>query len=263
MGVVREIAPGITEWAEFERRVHRTAVEYLLEEGDESEAMALLSSEFRASEGDSWNEGWTINVVLTCDKAVYETLARRNGEQPRAAKTIQAALDTVLPHDVEVNYLTCQMRLLEVDDEHWRETLMDKLRGQGINNQGIERGTMRAPHQFEGLRYRSKAEVAVAQALEVTDAAYWPNCLARLGLDAANRRLREADFLIHRRGKWGILEVDGVNYHGGNAAQDHARDRAFLQHGHLLIQRFPAKSCLAAPADVVAEFFGLLANSKA
>jgi very-short-patch-repair endonuclease len=90
----------------------------------------------------------------------------------------------------------------------------------------------------------------------------WPNCLGRLGLDAASRVTREADFLIHRRSRWGILEVDGQNYHGASAAQDHARDRVFLQHGHLLIQRFAARDCLANPAKVVADFFKLLANPR-
>lgn len=261
----REIVPGITEWDAFERAVHFTAVQYLREEGDEPAAMALVSSDLRAWEAESWDGGWQIGVVLTCERPVYKELKGDDdgwSSGDRLLSRIEKAMDTVLPHNVSVRHLTCETHLLQAD-EHWREAVMDQMRGAGINNQGIERGkTLRAPHQYEGLRYRSQAEVSVAQALETTDAAYWPNCLARLGLDATTRTLREADFLIHRLGKWGILEVDGVNYHGGNAAQDHARDRAFLQHGHLLIQRFPAKDCLAKPAEVVQQFFSLLATSK-
>jgi hypothetical protein len=255
------LLPGISERTEFDRRLQRTAIEYLLTRGDEAAGMALLSSELYTEDPDGHYDYWAVNVVLSTEPAVSDSMKSVWGQAPPIVDAIGTAIEECLPHSVHFGRLHVEVRLLEAE-EHWRETLMDQLRGRGVNNQGMERGKLRAPYEFEGLRYRSKAEVAIAQALEVTDAAYWPNCLARLGLDATNRKMREADFLIHRRGRWGIFEVDGVNYHGGNAAQDHARDRFFLQHGPMLIQRFPARDCLARPAEVVAEFFQLLANSK-
>lgn len=201
-------------------------------------------------------QDWLIEAVLSVPPAVYGTI-QRDG----TLETIRDAVADCVPHGVAVQRFGSEVRLLP-SEPHWQDTVMDVLRGKGINNQGAEKGTLRAPHLFEGLRYRSPAEMAIAQALEVTDAAYWPNCLARLGLDAPSRTTREADFLIHRRGKWGILKVDDPNYHGGMAARDHAGDRVFLQHGSVLIQRFAARDCLSKPAEVVSEFFRLLADLR-
>jgi len=59
-------------------------------------------------------------------------------------------------------------------------------------------------------------------------------------------------------GKWGVLEVDGEQWHAGLAARDHERDRAFHFHGAAKVQRFDAGECFENADGVVARFIALL-----
>jgi hypothetical protein len=88
MGTVQQIVPGITDWDEFVRRVHRTAVQYLLDEGNEPEAMALLSCDMRAWESQSWGEPRA---------SIVSTLARSAGRSASGRWARHRPLCTWLP----------------------------------------------------------------------------------------------------------------------------------------------------------------------
>jgi very-short-patch-repair endonuclease len=62
-------------------------------------------------------------------------------------------------------------------------------------------------------------------------------------------------------GKWGVLEVDGEQWHAGHAARDHERDRPFHFHGAKIVQRFDAGECFESADAVVAKFIALLKRS--
>jgi len=113
---------------------------------------------------------------------------------------------------------------------------------------------------WNGLRFRSKTEVKIAEALENMNALFFPNCRGRVG-PLGNRQNREPDFLVSYNGKWGILEVDGHSFHPPErSAAEHERDRLFHHHGVVWVQRFDATRCYNQPDSVVREFLELLSK---
>lgn len=116
------------------------------------------------------------------------------------------------------------------------------------------------PIIWNNLRFRSKTEVKIAEALEKEKILFFPNCKARLGF--TERQNLEPDFLICHKGKLGILEIDGSPYHPATrSAHEHKRDRLFLAHGISLVQRFDANECYENPENVVKQFLYLLTQN--
>ena len=116
------------------------------------------------------------------------------------------------------------------------------------------------PIIWNNLRFRSKTEVKIAEALEKEKVLFFPNCKARLGFK--ERQNLEPDFLVCHKGKLGILEIDGSPYHpASRSAHEHKRDRLFLAHGISLVQRFDANECYENPENVVKQFLYLLSQS--
>ena len=111
---------------------------------------------------------------------------------------------------------------------------------------------------WHGLRFRSRSEVCIAQALDRAGVLFLPNCCARLG-PPPGRQNREADFLVCHEGRWGILKVDGEPFHpAARAAEDHARDRLFRLQGVSVVEHFDAAECRERPGDVVRRFLEIL-----
>jgi very-short-patch-repair endonuclease len=129
---------------------------------------------------------------------------------------------------------------------------------------GVPREDMPPPRpgfvaEWLGMQFRSKTERRIAEALERAHVAFIPNARGRFGVTTDHRESREPDFLVIDGGKLGILEVDGdVAHPPGSAANDHARDRLFKQHGIRVVERFPATECWEEADRVVAEFRLLL-----
>jgi hypothetical protein len=74
----------------------------------------------------------------------------------------------------------------------------------------------------------------------------------------------EPDFLICYKGKWGILEINGEDFHSGivKTTKDHERARRFKHYGLLFIEAYDYTKCRSDPVGVVDEFLKLLANHK-
>jgi hypothetical protein len=112
--------------------------------------------------------------------------------------------------------------------------------------------------EWEGLTFRSNAELLIAQALRRAGVLFFANarCLFPEGQDS--KAFREADFLVMADGRWGVLEVDGRHWHQDTAADDHHRDRLFKRHGAWCAERFDAEQCTKTPDWVVSEFLLIL-----
>jgi Protein of unknown function (DUF559) len=110
---------------------------------------------------------------------------------------------------------------------------------------------------WNGLWFRSQAEVRIAEALDRANVAFLPNPSARVGITHDHRTDCEPDFVVIDEGRLGILEVDGP-WHNGTAHQDHERDRRFREHGIAVVERFAFAECRETPDDVVARFLRLL-----
>jgi tetratricopeptide (TPR) repeat protein len=125
-------------------------------------------------------------------------------------------------------------------------TLLDPL------NNSLWAGTKIIDH--DGLRFRSRSEVRIYDALKRRRLLFIPNGMAvfgRLGFK------REPDFLICKDGKWGILEVISERTHP-YAARDHERARLFKDYGVRCIEFFDAEQCWKSPDGVVDQFLRLL-----
>ncbi|MGL5926213.1 DUF559 domain-containing protein [Chroococcidiopsis sp.] len=150
---------------------------------------------------------------------------------------LESAFESVLRVDIKIR--------LEVPEVE-AETLASEITNQGLG----------APLEWNGLRFRSKSEMKVAQVLDQRKVLYFPNARGRL-LDNYQRVNKEADFLICHEGRWGILECDGEMYHQ-SAAKDHARDMIWNANGIWFIKRFSSTECYNNPEKVVDLFLEML-----
>jgi hypothetical protein len=275
-------------------QIQASAARFLIDGGEEDAASVLLACRVEVwASGDTWFVGdevtEAVHVELTGPRAAYDALNRKTlldqhddffgvpahereqrehavfvedairPELPPIVKpAIEKAVEAVLPTGYYVKHLTVQAELVDID-ETWREELLEIARGRGVTNQGV--AIRDAPlYTWKNLRFRSKTEMKMAQALDRAGVMFWPNCTARLGLSDETRANREGDFLVCDRGRFGILEVDGEPFHPpSRASQDHDRSRAFKQHGVRVVEHYDAGKCWDDPDGVVSEFLGLLA----
>ena len=126
-----------------------------------------------------------------------------------------------------------------------------------INNQGVQFYSNSTIHTWENLRFRSKTEIKIAEALDRTGVLFVPNSLARLNT-AKGRENKEADFLICYNGKWGVLEVDGPFHTAERRVEEQERERIFKKNGIKVVERFDSERCYNHPDEVVQEFFKMI-----
>jgi len=240
-------------------RLLASAVAFLVEGGEEEAAGVLLACSLglRAA-GGAWYDGDElhagVHVELTGPRAAYELLCDDHHPISRA---ILAALSAVLPPGLEMDRFSVRAELV-APDPGWRTRLLERARGEGVDNQAVGFAPARV---WQGLRFRSESELRIAQALDRAGVLYLPNCKARLGAAGA-RQNREADFLVCFEGRWGILEVDGEPFHPpSRTAQDHERDRLFRTHGILVVEHFDARECYGDAGGVVKRFLEILARA--
>jgi hypothetical protein len=126
-----------------------------------------------------------------------------------------------------------------------------------INNQGVQFYSNSTIHTWENLRFRSKTEIKIAEALDRTGVLFVANSLARL-TTPKGRENKEADFLICYNGKWGVLEVDGPFHTAERRVEEQERERIFKKNGIKVVERFDAQRCYNNPDEVVQEFFKMI-----
>jgi hypothetical protein len=251
-----------------------SAVRFLLAAQERDEATMLcccsLSVDGLVAKDPGFDETQIAQLTVRGPRPVYELAAmveacyaacrygyKELDPETKACKDtldrIANALRAVMPppiHEVSINY---RAEVIDLDPD-WRRELQEIARGKKVHNQAVDAEKVLI---WENHRFRSQAEVKIAQALERAKVLFFPNCKARLGL--TSRENREPDFLVCSKGKWGILEVDGELFHPpSRAAEDHKRDRLFQAHGIKLVERFDAGLCYEKPDQVVKQFLYLL-----
>lgn len=158
----------------------------------------------------------------------------------RLARQSEAILSKPLPQP--------KLKQFSVDPEP-EDIAIEQVTNQGING----------ACSWNGLYFRSKSEVRIAEALDKAGVMFLPNCRARLNGTSKERITREADFLICQDGRWGVLEVDGEAFHPAErSAVEHERDRLMQRHGLRFIQRYSASDCYTRPDATVKEFLAML-----
>jgi len=233
-----------------------SAARFLVDGCEEDAASVLLSCSLEFSRsGDTWYVGdethEALHVKLTGPRAAYEIINDTN--QPITG-AIRKSITAVLPDRTYIKHFTAHVQHISIDT-NWREELIEIARGVGVHNQAAQGKALRI---WNNLYFRSQSEIKIAETLDRANVLFFPNCRGRLGL-SVTRQNKEADFLVCHRGKWGILEVDGEPFHPpSRTVQDHARDRAFKEHGIRLVEHFDATECYNKADDVVARFLKLL-----
>lgn len=129
-----------------------------------------------------------------------------------------------------------------------------------VHNQGAPFYPNSRIYVWQGMRFRSKAEIAIAYALDVFSVFYSPNCLVRLNdpRKPKGRANKEADFLVRYQEKLGILEVDGPYHTPDRRVEEQERERLFRLQGIRVVERYDSTRCKEKPFDVVTEFLQLL-----
>jgi hypothetical protein len=121
---------------------------------------------------------------------------------------------------------------------------------------GRHQGTARQPGEFlyRGIRYRSRTEMRVAEALDDANVLYFP---LPLGI-RHYQRLAEPDFLVIHLGLIGVLEIDGPTHTPLTRAQEAAKDAKLIQSGVRLVHHEPVAEVDRDPAALVQRFLTLL-----
>lgn len=116
--------------------------------------------------------------------------------------------------------------------------------------------------EHDGLRFRSRAEIQIYDALKRRHVLFFPNAAAVLGGRAGEDK-KEPDFLVCLDGKWGLLEVMGEAFHpSATATKDHDRARLFKDYGLVVIEFYDASRCSSQPEAVVDDFLRRLQQSQ-
>lgn len=108
--------------------------------------------------------------------------------------------------------------------------------------------------EHDGLRFRSKTETRIYDALKKRAVLFFANATAVLG---SKGEKKEPDFLICADGKWGVLEVMGEMFHP-SATRDHERARGLKDYGLVCIEFYDASRCYRDPDGVVDDFLARL-----
>lgn len=111
---------------------------------------------------------------------------------------------------------------------------------------------------FSCLTVLNKLRLKLLRHLTTQVSSFDPNCKALLD-SPISRDSRESDFLVFYQGKWGILEVDGDEFHPpSRTVDDHKRDRFFKASGIRIGAYFDAVQCFNQPDSIVQEFLKIL-----
>ena len=113
---------------------------------------------------------------------------------------------------------------------------------------------------YDGVRFRSRTETRVYDALKRRRLLFFPNATVVLGATRENEK-KETDFLVCDQGKWGVLEVVSKEYHP-SPKRDEERAKTFREFGVGVVAFFDADRCYNEPEAVIEEFLSSLRTTR-
>ncbi len=249
---------------EFEAKLHRTLIEYLVDCELQETAALLIDASIEVRSGLNYFDG----VIIDLPPSVYNFLI--HNEKTRSI--IKSAIQFVGEGHLEdgngtpaVDYpIDFRIKLMEVK-EGWKNVVRNIILNYKDPNQAIisEKVMMRKnrkPLVYNEMKFASQSEVRIAQQLEISKVLFFPLPLAvRNDTGDSFRDHREVDFLICNEGIWGILEV---SYHPDRFEKDSEKDIWFKKSGILYTQHYTAERCFEEPDKVVEEFLEILQKYK-
>ncbi len=197
----------------LEEQLLKAAIDLLVTEGHRYASAVLLSCGLRLDcSGESWmvgaRESHGVDVILTGPPALYQVLRSIKGLAGRSSvgdsetatvirDALQAAIEALLA-DSYLDGIHIRMATAPPFDG-WREEYLAEIRGdKAPSNQAV---VAKRPPAFawNGLRFRSKTEMVLAQAFSRKGVLYFP-----LPAAVSEDQKREPDFLVcDRHGRWG------------------------------------------------------------
>lgn len=133
-----------------------------------------------------------------------------------------------------------KLRPAVVVDPEWRAKAHAWLSGKTLTNQGRVRSNNIAPHEVDGLLFRSRQEINLYRALKSKGVSFAPLPVFVRGGESYQRI--EPDFVIVHGGIVAVVEVDGDTVHTESPAEAHART-SMLQHEGTHVERVTAAQC--------------------
>src|SRR5262245_19934834 len=229
-----------------DRSIYRKIAHFLLEGHDKDAANLLLT----CSLAIDWSRVAAQDVYtvqIGAPRRAYDILTQK--DHP-ISRDIRRAFEAFLLPGL-VNY-DITPELAEHEDG-WKADVKSEI-------SKYETGEIQAadvgPTMWQGISFRSPAQVRGDQALDHVRALYLPNPVIRLG-PAEYRETGEATFVVCHQGQWGVLQIL-KEHHPYNAAP-RQYEATFASHGIRTIQRYFASKCLSDPDSVVQDFLGRLA----
>jgi hypothetical protein len=132
--------------------------------------------------------------------------------------------------------------------EDWRSYFNNS----NANNQALFDFKDNEKLSFQGLNFRSKAEIKIYEALLKKGLLIMPLPVMVMG---ANKNYKEPDFVVCYNNRIGILDVQGKQFHPPElAATIYEKRREFIKLGVSLYEVFDAKRCYQDPDGVVDDF---------
>lgn len=206
-------------------------------EGDAASVATLTVSLPRLERTDSEYGIEFLTLYLEVPSQVFAQLFRVREE-------IQSRLLAILRPVIgaRAGYRASEVAIIPAERalSNWREMAIAWLRGEGTTNQGRVRSDNIAARQYDGLLFRSQAEINLYQALKGAGVSFAPlPVFIRGGKDY--RRI-EPDFVVIRDGMLAVIEVDGDTVHQESPAEAHART-TMLVHEGAHVERVRASEC--------------------
>lgn len=106
----------------------------------------------------------------------------------------------------------------------------------------------------DGVMFRSQAEVKLYQPFKKSEVLFFPLPLGIVGKEFKNKK--EPDYLVCKKGVWGILEIVDDHTHA-SVERDAERIRWFQNH-KVPIRPYSYRQCMEEPEVVVADFLNWL-----
>ncbi|MEA5577269.1 pentapeptide repeat-containing protein, partial [Anabaena sp. UHCC 0451] len=207
---------------------------------------------------DACIEGWYINSKTNLDGVICEYVYIDQGDDCyfNESKTERRPINgNFAPGE----FASLYKKIIETTDLILSKTLENENtlnkpeKNINVENTSNNKGV----YTWERLRFRSKPEIKIAEALDRAGVLFIPNSSARLNT-TTGRGNKEPDFLICYNGKWGILEVDGPFHTAERRVEEQERERIFKKNGIKVVERFDSQRCSKNPDEVVQEFFKMI-----
>ena len=146
-----------------------------------------------------------------------------------------------------VRFIAFDINTLEAPED-WRSHFSNST----ANNQGLFNYSDSNKISFQGLNFRSQAEIKIYEALLRKGLLIMPLPVMVMG---TNEKYKEPDFVVCYNNRIGILDVQGKQFHPPElAATIYERRREFIKLGVSLYEVFDAKRCYQDPDGVVDDF---------